>query len=344
MIYFCKVSVGHPSTVQKQNDANCNDVNIKVTKDFLHNDFDKYFKEYQNKEIMKPHFANKTTTAVKIKPIPIAYKMTDEREIIQNVDYINTPLNEFRKLYHNEKPRRDKNDLKPINVSSKNVLEQNIKEESPENNENTERILNVENSTIEEINNMNETNGFSNDDIPCRDEINSRNKEINEEIENKSLLKVELENLIEKASVKTNEGDLMVVIETSIASEMTISNNSDSIIPVSVVVTPTNESENSKNSKSSISIKSPLKLKETPEKAARLTRKDVLNAIFDLEGKELSADKDDSKDGLDSIVADSEVKDGDDFLADVDNYNSRSDLGNSPISHAKTSDDDIFWD
>ncbi|XP_045539401.1 uncharacterized protein LOC106720795 [Papilio machaon] len=279
---------------------------------------------YHKKEIMKPHFENKTTTANKIKPIPIAYKMTDNIETIQNVDYINTPLNEFRKLYHNEKPRHL---------------------EKPD--------------TIIEINNSNSDQkyGLSNDNIPCKDEIDDiLNIENNKEgIEDKSLLKVELDNLIETASVKMDEGDLMVIIETSIASELTISQDNDRITPVSVLTPKDIElSDNSKNinSKSSISIKShstklPIS-KETPEKAAHLTRKDVLNAIFDIETKELSnADifMDDSKNGLDSIEADSEVKDnGDEFLADVDNYNSRSDLGNSPISHAKTSDDDIFWD
>ncbi|KPJ18821.1 hypothetical protein RR48_05759 [Papilio machaon] len=358
------------SIIQKNKEENRNDIhNIKITKDFLHNDFDKYLKEYQSKEIMKPHFENKTTTANKIKPIPIAYKMTDNIETIQNVDYINTPLNEFRKLYHNEKPRRIKKDNKTKYVLNENEIERNIKVE-----EKTESVIKIVNEpnkeiikidlekpdTIIEINNSNsdQKNGLSNDNIPCKDEIDDiLNIENNKEgIEDKSLLKVELDNLIETASVKIDEGDLMVIIETSIASELTISQDNDRITPVSELITPKDIelSDNSKNinSKSSISIKSPsTKLpisKETPEKAAHLTRKDVLNAIFDIEAKELSnADifMDDSKNGLDSIEADSDVKDnGDEFLADVDNYNSRSDLGNSPISHAKTSDDDIFWD
>ncbi|KPJ00683.1 Oral-facial-digital syndrome 1 protein-like [Papilio xuthus] len=321
--------IAQSSTMEKNKEVIDNDdVNVKVTKDFSHSDFDKYFREYQNKEIMKPYFSNKTTTANKIKPIPIAYKMADDTEVIRNVDYINTPLNEFRKLYHNDKPRRVQNIQKEI--TNESVIDIN------ETNKDIKKIDLEKSDVLDEINLNNQIYEISNDNIPCRDDI---------ENDEKSLLKVELDN-IDSANVKIDEGDLMVVIETSIASELTVSQ--DDINPVSIIVTPKDLSDNTKESKSSFSIKSSSKSKESPEKAARLTRKDVLNAIFDIEAKDISNGDicmDDSKDGFDSIVADSDIKDiGDEFLADVDNYNSRSDLGNSPISHAKTSDDEIFWD
>ncbi|PZC80113.1 hypothetical protein B5X24_HaOG215335 [Helicoverpa armigera] len=91
----------------------------------------------------------------------------------------------------------------------------------------------------------------------------------------------------------------------------------------------------------------------SPEQAAQLTRNDVLDAIFHADPTDhissVQMQLELSKDILDDSAS-GEYDKGeypDDFSADVDNYNSRSDYDqNSPISLPKTSEDDNdnFWD
>ncbi|KAJ0172742.1 hypothetical protein K1T71_011881 [Dendrolimus kikuchii] len=69
-------------------------------------DFEKYLKEYKAKlQIGETHFKNRDTAAVKVKPIPETYRNIDN--VINKKNYLETPLNEFRKLYNStEKPLR----------------------------------------------------------------------------------------------------------------------------------------------------------------------------------------------------------------------------------------------
>lgn len=112
----------------------------------------------------------------------------------------------------------------------------------------------------------------------------------------------------------------------------------DEIQPqMTIIVSPkiTKDSNNSPKSHSS-------------EQAAKLTQNDDLDAIvkendqvpdeqIDLEASNL----------LDGSVSDIEKEYGDNFSADVDNYNSKSEYElevHSPVSILKTSDDENFWD
>ncbi|CAH0397176.1 unnamed protein product [Chilo suppressalis] len=90
----------------------------------------------------------------------------------------------------------------------------------------------------------------------------------------------------------------------------------------------------------------------SPEQAAKLTRNDALNAIFQADPNKVyssvETELDVSKQGVEDSISDQEkaLEDyPDDFSADVDNYNSRSDYeALSPVSIMKNSEDDNFWD
>ncbi|RVE49684.1 hypothetical protein evm_005659 [Chilo suppressalis] len=90
----------------------------------------------------------------------------------------------------------------------------------------------------------------------------------------------------------------------------------------------------------------------SPEQAAKLTKNDALNAIFQADPNKVyssvETELDVSKQGVEDSISDQEkaLEDyPDDFSADVDNYNSRSDYeALSPVSIMKNSEDDNFWD
>ncbi|CAF4918189.1 unnamed protein product [Pieris macdunnoughi] len=78
--------------------------------------------------------------------------------------------------------------------------------------------------------------------------------------------------------------------------------------------------------------------------AEKLTNDDLLNAIYHSQNKDVSSVDMQMESKRDS-VNDGQEKYPDDFSADVDNYNSRSDYDRSPISLAKDSEDfRNFWE
>lgn len=87
----------------------------------------------------------------------------------------------------------------------------------------------------------------------------------------------------------------------------------------------------------------------SPEQAARLTRNDVLDAIFHRDGLKETSSCDlemESKDEQETVTDEEQGAPEDypdDFSGDVD-FNGVSDYGNSPISLSKPIDDEIFWD
>ncbi|XP_045778604.1 uncharacterized protein LOC123876406 isoform X2 [Maniola jurtina] len=92
----------------------------------LKKDFDKYLREYQSKfDIGQTHFQNKNSVVQRIKPIPAPYaeicKDTEEPKE-KNVNYLEKPLTEFRKLYQtqNTKKRKEKDDFHSIPNSQNN--------------------------------------------------------------------------------------------------------------------------------------------------------------------------------------------------------------------------------
>ncbi|XP_072945723.1 uncharacterized protein [Epargyreus clarus] len=175
-----------------------------------------------------------------------------------------------------------------------------------------------------------------------RDESNDK------QVDDNNILRVEVENTCEASKIKMfSQDDLLIIVESSANTKE--SDGSEEIInnvpPMTVTVSPRERSRGPKDWKDGNDTPKS-KRSESPEQAAQLTRNDVLNAIFQAEDKDIS-----SVDmQLDSNVKDSsDEKDfndyPDDFSADVDNYNSRSEYGNnSPISLPKTSEDENFWD
>ncbi|XP_068622927.1 uncharacterized protein [Battus philenor] len=378
-------------------------INKQVTKEFLRKDFEKYLRDYQSKEPLDSYKV-KNTTAVKISPIPDAFfKISSKSDKVQRANYLETPLNEFRKLYHNPKPRYTIDDKLPkshvansYEIQQKRIDQQRTESEdivkiteNPTDNIETNQIPN---DSVKELKIVKEQSsdihGVSNEDIPRKEIVDETLKEeIIGDNTSKNLLKVEVENVTETANVKMadSHSDLMIVVESSVDTrELTISQEtmenyvptivispktdfknieetSDNVIPEQKIISDSNEV--SKRSISPLSRKSttPKRLEEidkcldnfnnsaSPEKSFGVDKKDVMEAIFDAEeiknASSVDTCLDNSKDGLDLIDIEAESREYvDDFLADADNYNSQSDLGNSPLSLAKTSEEDNFWD
>lgn len=88
----------------------------------------------------------------------------------------------------------------------------------------------------------------------------------------------------------------------------------------------------------------------SPEQAAKLTRNDVLDAIFHTDVMKETSSNDmemESKDERETVTDEEQLHTedyADDFSADVDNYNAISEYETSPISLAKPIDDENFWD
>ncbi|XP_045453785.1 MATH and LRR domain-containing protein PFE0570w-like [Melitaea cinxia] len=71
----------------------------KDSPETIKKDFDKYFREYQNVDIGKTHFCNLKAVIEKIKPIPESYSKLQDESKYNNINYLETPLIEFRKFY-----------------------------------------------------------------------------------------------------------------------------------------------------------------------------------------------------------------------------------------------------
>nr|XP_026501267.1 uncharacterized protein LOC113404562 [Vanessa tameamea] len=102
----------------------------KGSPEAIKKDFDKYFKEYQRTNDKKSHIQNIYSVIEKIKPIPEYYLHKNENDT-NNINYLETPLMEFRKLYQTQKPKINKlknyNHLNTEMDTSEQAITSNVK-------------------------------------------------------------------------------------------------------------------------------------------------------------------------------------------------------------------------
>ncbi|CAB3241485.1 unnamed protein product [Arctia plantaginis] len=325
-----------------------NEVDVPLTdyQKAIRSDFDKYLREYQTSlSIGETHF-KKHTAAEFSKPIPETYSFMPTDDNKGNTsNYLETPLTEFRKLYRSSRqvsgneektekifkhvnPKTSGADQEPAECSSsrqhtpthnqvQSILKKNKKD-------NELSIKEIENSTAQHITAANAT---SNPD-------------------EQNLLRVEVESV---SGVRAASDELLVVVQNTIdIREVSIEQNSgscrDKPNQMTIVVSPA-ESMNRgvEDIDVDVDLKRPEKPKKSlsPEQEARLTRNDVLDAIFNADPDyfKVKAVKEPTSKG--SVSDCEKAGEVDDYSADVDNYISRF---SSPMSVLKTSEDENLWD
>lgn len=357
----------HSQSLQKLEDSTRSHIEAQLLdlKNTVRNDFDKYLREYENKfDISETHFRIKNTVADKVKPIPEAYSIVkDDNDHIVHENYLETSLTEFRKLYTSTRPvRRDDSDHKSLTrsvnsdntsvISGKNEfdfepsLRHDALRKAKHNKQAELKILKENITKMYNLPNKNIDPALMVHD-PTNDCPNA---------EDDNILRVEVESISEINDLKSQTQDLMLVVQSSVNTrELQLADNNALGEVVSaqmtIIVSPKRSGVNNAGDEG-VSTKSSDRPKRSlsPEQAAHLTRNDVLDAIFHADPNNhissVQMQLELSKEGLEDSISEYDKGEEypDDFSADVDNYNSRSDYENSPISLPKASDDENFWD
>ncbi|XP_038218700.1 uncharacterized protein LOC119837255 [Zerene cesonia] len=334
-----------------ENSYNIDDLKVKSKghKDLIQQNFDKYLKEYQTKFHI-PTFKNKNAMSEMIKPIPVAYSEVEHNRNRASVDFLETPLSEFRKLYHSEKQRRTdiKTAASPIHFPDKDVPNDKSVEENIVRDDKKHTEFKILQDNLNKMYSLDSPNMVSPVIPPVRspkpkgvvDEMIAENKEetVKEVTEDdKNLLRVNIENVCETKHIPIaaeKDQTLLVVVESSIdtkeISDPEINGQNEISTQMTIIVSPKDKTGN----------------KTMNSDVEKITNNDVLDAIFKANDKK-DASSVDMKLELSKIDSPGEIGNEeypDDFSADVDNYNSRSDCEqNSPISLAKDSDEN-FWE
>ena len=224
----------------------------------------------------------------------------------------------------------NKSNLEVIDIDTRLIDDKNVnfaKNEDHDvivsvNNENLDDFIetHTENMQIQELNEVNNINSKSYNNVVQNEE---------------NLLIVEVENIYNENNIKVSESkDLLLVVESSVIKDNSEQNIENVLsTQMTIIVSPKNI-ENNEPKKH---------LSETVEK---MTENDILNDIFQAKNKEEVSSVELSKKLDISNKMENSDEYGEDFSADVDNYNSQYEFGNnSPISVAKTSEaDDDFWE
>ncbi|KAH9644554.1 hypothetical protein HF086_000328 [Spodoptera exigua] len=192
----------------------------------------------------------------------------------------------------------------------------------------------------------------------------SENEDCQEVAQNadENILRVEVENTNEWKNLESKTQELVLVVQSSVtAQEVTLACNEAAPDDVSAVlvsaapslprlVAATEAGLSADSPQAYLSEASPplshRGRSESPDQASHFTRNDALDADPNQQTSNSQMQLELSKEVLDNSVSDyGKGEYADDFSADVDNYNSRSDYENhSPISLPKTSEDENFWD
>ncbi|XP_026736271.1 uncharacterized protein LOC113499884 isoform X2 [Trichoplusia ni] len=326
----------------------------------MRRDFDKYLREYENKfDIGELRFRNKTTVAEKIKPIPMAFSNVDkEPERVEIRDnYLETPLTEFRKLYTcARQAHRDDSETKsnPKSMSGNTSISsvKNDFEYEPSLRHDALRKAKHDKQAQLEILKQN-INKMYNLPSNAEPEIDDPTNDCTS-VRNENILRVEVESISEINDIKSQAQEILLVVQSSVdarqvhlAATGTPSPGESPSAPMTIIVSPKRSQPDDEN----VSLKSDRpKRSLSPEQEANLTKNNVLDAIFHADpNNQISSVQmqlELSKEVLEDSI--SEYEKGEeypyDFSADVDNYNSRSEFENSPISLPNASENDNFWD
>ncbi|XP_050551813.1 uncharacterized protein LOC118271016 isoform X2 [Spodoptera frugiperda] len=340
-------------------------------------DFDNYIREYKNKfNIGETHFRSKPTVGEKVKPIPGAYsnsKHSDCKEQSEpQENYLEQPLIEFRKLYTSARHLRredadTKSNSRSLHSGNTSGTEDSARQEA------IKKVKNKKQAELEILKqNLSKMYNLTNDNLDFNilaDAPEHENCQEVAQVVEENVLRVEVESTSEQNNLKSKTQDLLLVVQSSVtAHEMTLACGEaapdDGSPQVTIVVSPAGSRPRlapaaeaglaARSPSAGLSSPSPPPSRRrrsiSPEQAAHLTRNDVLDAIFhadpDQQISSVQMQLELSKEVLDDSNSDyGKGEYADDFSADVDNYNSRSDYeNNSPISLPKTSEDENFWD
>ncbi|XP_050672842.1 myosin-9-like isoform X2 [Leptidea sinapis] len=320
--------------------------NLKEHHDIIKRDFNKYLRNYKTKFDI-PSFKNKNGISELIHPIPKSFTDFDKNESNTqiHVNYLETPLIEFRKLYHADKNReKTKNDFKESIYDTYQTVDEIC-------NESNDKITKLE----ELKDNLRKTYTFSSPTLIQNVEtstphseldaqkvnicvVEEKNEEYTKETNDlkprteENLLRVDIENVCETNSVTVSpKEDLVVMVEGSIDSKDILESDDDKKISTQMTIFLSPKIKNDSN--------------DLHSDVHKVTDKETIDAIFHANTEEVSSV--DMQLNLSKVdVNDDKAEEDypDDFSADVDNYNSPSEYEqNSPISFAKYSEDNL-WD
>ncbi|KAJ8720729.1 hypothetical protein PYW08_006194 [Mythimna loreyi] len=301
-------------------------------------DFDKYIREYKTKfDIGETHFKSKPTVADRVTPIPGAYA-ADGRG-----NYIETPLNDFRKLYTSARqPRRDDTEDKPL---ARTVLSDESKTEFDyEHSARHDALRKVKHDKKAELQilkqNISQMYHLPDNDLASAATVPKVVNQSHPASTEEQNLRVEVERYSEVNTIKSQTQDMLLVVQSSVNSrDVTIGNEPSGVFAaqMTIIVSPQRGASAAPDER---------RRSQSPEQAARLTRNDVLDAIFHADPNtdassvhmQLELAKDD-----DDATSDYEKDDFPaDFSADRGRY-SPSEDERSPIS-VPAMDDDNFWE
>lgn len=331
----------------KLDNTSGNEVDVPLTdyQKAIRCDFDKYLREYQTSmNIGETHFRRHTAADFTI-PIPGLYSFvpTDETKDKSN-DYLETPLTEFRKLYRSNR-QANRTDEKTENIF-KHVHPLNGANEEPVECSSSRQHTPIHNPVQSIIKkNLKDTESpIKEIENPTDEHTTGENAQPNNDDQN--LLRVEVENV---SGVRAASEELLVVVKNTIdirevSVEQNINLSRDTPNQMTLIISPA-ESMNRgvEDIDVDVDLKRPDKPKKSlsPEEEARLSRNDVLDAIFNADPDYFKVEEVKEPTSKESVSDHEKAGEVDDYSADVDNYISRF---SSPVSVLKTSDDENFWD
>ncbi|XP_026330511.1 uncharacterized protein LOC113238006 [Hyposmocoma kahamanoa] len=330
------------------------------------------FKGYSNNlDLNDIRFRNRITVSSRIKPVPVAdSNQPTEDRLKPNNDYIEKPMTEFRKLYMDTRPssgdgsrstvvhRPTKGTTSPQSSRSPQrqpsygtnkqtetplpleVVELQVKKEALMK-EKEEKIAELEilKDNINKIYNLESRKSPSGQQTSENSGIEEKGNyrpDVGKSGHNAEE-KYEVNKVIESSPLSVHGQD------SGNTSDIHPDAEREQISPkMTIIISPKRSPTDVRSAEKRRSV--------SPEQAARLTRNDVLDAIFHTDALKDASSYDmetESKDDQDTITDEEQGPPEDyldDFSADVDDFNAVSDYGNSPISLAKPVDDENFWD
>lgn len=320
-IYFSFSDVSKSKSLHRlEESCKTDEKNNYEANDFVKQDFDTYLKRHPTFSI--PAFKNKNAMSEMIKPIPISFSDIEQKNCNRlSMNYLETPLTEFRKLYHT----KNKSKVRSMNIVDEDAVE------NPDTLVNKTVELEILKDNINKIFNFAPNTPKSDRDVAL---VNIPEDKVIKDFDEteQNLLRIDIENC-ETNSIKV-DSDKVLLVESSINTKEISDSEVDEKDKISthmtILVSP-------KVNSGERVLKSP--------KVEKITENDRLNALFHSENKDLSSvdvQLEELSNRNSTNHKDTQDEYPDDFSADVDNFNSRSDYGESPISLAK--DSEHFWE
>lgn len=330
-------------------------------------------KGYQNNlNLNDMRFRNRNTDSAGSKLIPASYSNQPANDrLIPNNDYLEKPLTEFRKLYTDIRSRSvDRSKSSAVDRTTKSA-KSSRNSRSPPRKPSYETIEQTETSLPSEVLELQvKKEALIKEKEEKKVELEILKDNINKmyNLETRKSLSAqpmsEMSDSEDRGNNKTTKGKSehnaegeyegnKVMESRPISVDGRDSENTSDVPPdaegggeqispkMTIIISPKRSPTDLRPAEKRRSV--------SPEQAARLTRNDVLDAIFhtdrlkETSSYDMEVESKDEQETLTDEEQDTPEDYPDDFSADVDNY-ATSDYGNSPISLAKPIDDENFWD